>query len=81
MAIVLAPEPSSLAAVDDQCASVEAWAEQATSIPELRDANNKLAAIGEYLEADLHGGPSPGRRCTTPDRGADRRAARATCTW
>lgn len=42
-------EPASLVAVDDQCAAVEAWAEQCESVPELADATNKLAAIDEYL--------------------------------
>lgn len=42
-------EPSSLVAVDDQCSAVERWADQCQSIPELRDAGNKLAAIDEYL--------------------------------
>lgn len=42
-------EPSSLVVVDDQCAAVERWAEQCQSIPELRDASHKLAAIDEYL--------------------------------
>jgi hypothetical protein len=42
-------EPTSLVQVDDQCAAVEAWAEQCDSVPELRDASNKLAAIDEYL--------------------------------
>lgn len=50
MALVLATEPSSLVAVEDQCVSVETWAELVTSIPDLRDASNKLAAISEYLE-------------------------------
>lgn len=43
-------EPSSLVEVDDQCAAVEAWAERCDSIPELRDASNRLAAIREYVE-------------------------------
>lgn len=42
-------EPTSLVQVNDQCAAVEAWAERCESVPELQDANNKLAAIGEYL--------------------------------
>lgn len=42
-------EPSSLVQVDGQCAAIEAWAEQCDSVPELRDATNKLAAIDEYL--------------------------------
>jgi hypothetical protein len=42
-------EPTSLVQVDDQCAAVETWAEQCDSVPELRDATNKLAAIDEYL--------------------------------
>lgn len=49
MSMVLASNPTSLVAVDDQCAAVEAWAEQCESIPELRDATNRLAAIDEYL--------------------------------
>lgn len=42
-------EPTSLVAVHDQCAAVEAWAGRCESIAELRDASNKLAAIDEYL--------------------------------
>lgn len=49
MSLALATEPSSLVAVSDQCAAVEAWAEQCDSIPELQDAAHKLAAIDEYL--------------------------------
>jgi hypothetical protein len=47
---VVAHEPTSLAAVHDQCAAIEAWAEACESVPELRDASNKLAAIDTYLE-------------------------------
>lgn len=47
--VAIRTEPSSLVQVDDQCAAVEAWAEQCESVPELRDASNKLAAIDEYL--------------------------------
>lgn len=50
MSLIVATEPTSLVAVEDQCLRVEMWAESATSIPELRDAGNKLAAISEYLE-------------------------------
>lgn len=50
MTLVVAAEPHSLVAVHDQCATVEAWAEQCDSVAELRDASNKLAAISEYLE-------------------------------
>ena len=49
MSLVLASEPTSLVAVNDQCAAVEAWAEECQSIPELKDATNRLAAIDEYL--------------------------------
>lgn len=49
MSLVIASEPTSLVAVDDQCSAVEAWAERCDSIPELRDATNRLAAIDEYL--------------------------------
>lgn len=45
----MAAEPTSLVAVNDQCAAVEQWAEQCESIPELKDATNRLAAIDEYL--------------------------------
>lgn len=48
-ALALVAEPSSLVVVHDQCAAVEAWAEQCDSVPELKDAANKLAAIDEYL--------------------------------
>lgn len=50
MSLVLASEPTSLVAVNDQCAAVEAWAEQCDSAAEVRDAINKLAAIDEYLK-------------------------------
>lgn len=49
MSLVLATEPTSLVAVNDQCEAVERWAEQCESIPELKDATNRLAAIDEYL--------------------------------
>lgn len=49
MSLVIASEPTSLVAVDDQCSAVEAWADRCDSIPELRDATNRLAAIDEYL--------------------------------
>lgn len=49
MSLVLAAEPSSLVAVNDQCSAVEQWAEQCESIPELQDATHRLAAIDEYL--------------------------------
>lgn len=42
-------EPGSLVQVEDQCQMVEAWAAQCDSVPELRDAGNKLSAIDEYL--------------------------------
>lgn len=48
--IVVANQPSSLEAVEDQCLMVETWAESCDSIPQLRDASNKLAAISEYLD-------------------------------
>lgn len=50
MSLVVAAEPTSLVAVEDQCAAIEAWAEACTSIAELRDAGNKLSAIDKYLE-------------------------------
>lgn len=46
---VAVPEPTSLVAVHDQCAMVEAWAAGCDSVPLLQDAANKLAAIDEYL--------------------------------
>lgn len=49
-ALVVANQPSSLEAVEDQCLMVETWAESCDSIPQLRDASNKLAAIAEYLD-------------------------------
>jgi len=36
--------------IAEQCRSIEVWAEHCESIPELREADNRLAAIGEYLE-------------------------------
>lgn len=42
-------EPNSLVAVNDQCEQIEAWAETCESVPELRDAINRCAAIDEYL--------------------------------
>lgn len=47
--VPVSTEPTSLVAVAHQCASIEQWADTCDSIPELRDANNKLAAIDEYL--------------------------------
>jgi hypothetical protein len=47
--IVQYREPTSLVGVSEQCESIEAWAETCQSVPELRDASNKLAAIDEYL--------------------------------
>lgn len=47
--VVTTTEPTSLVAVADQCSKLEIWAEQCESIPELQDANNKLAAIDDYL--------------------------------
>jgi len=41
--------PMSVAAVEQRCSSIELWAASCDSIPELRDAGAKLAAIGEYL--------------------------------
>jgi DNA-binding CsgD family transcriptional regulator len=50
VSMVLAdPEPRSLVAVHGQCEAIEAWAAESTSVAELRDAGNKLAAIDEYL--------------------------------
>lgn len=48
--LVVPSQPTSLVAVDDTCAAIEAWAEECDSIPELKDAANKLAAIDEYLD-------------------------------
>jgi hypothetical protein len=48
-AITTRPEGMSLAQIDGQCAQIEAWADACDSVPELRDAGNKLAAIDEYL--------------------------------
>jgi hypothetical protein len=42
-------EPTSLIQVDDQCGALEAWAERCDSVPDLRDATDRLAAIDEYL--------------------------------
>ncbi len=36
-------------AVYEQCETIERWAAECDSVPELRDAGNKLAAIDEYL--------------------------------
>lgn len=43
-------EPNSLVEVDDTCSAIERWAQSCDSVPELQDANNKLAAINEYLD-------------------------------
>ena len=40
---------ASLLDVEDRCLAIEQWSEQCQSVPELRDASNKLAAIDEYL--------------------------------
>ncbi len=47
--LAIATEPGSLVQVDQQCEMVERWAAQETSIPAIRDASNRLAAIDEYL--------------------------------
>lgn len=49
MSLVVATEPTSLVAVEDQCARIEAWAETCDNVAELRDAMNKCSAISEYL--------------------------------
>lgn len=49
MTALAIPQPTSPAQIDDTCASVEAWAEECTDIPALRDTANKLAALDEYL--------------------------------
>jgi hypothetical protein len=49
MSLVVATEPTSLVAVEDQCARIEAWAETCANVAELRDAMNKCSAISEYL--------------------------------
>lgn len=47
--VPISTEPTSLAAVSDQCAAVEAWAASVESVPDLQDAANRLAAVDEYL--------------------------------
>lgn len=49
MSLAVVTEPASLAVVEDQCASVEAWAEQTDDVAAIKDAASKLAAIDEYL--------------------------------
>lgn len=49
MSLVVATEPTSLVAVEDQCFRIEAWAETCDNVAELRDAMNKCSAISEYL--------------------------------
>lgn len=49
MSLVVATEPTSLVAVEDQCARIETWAETCDNVAELRDAMNKCSAISEYL--------------------------------
>lgn len=41
--------PIDILRVTAQCASVVVWAEKSESIPEIKDASNKLAALGDYL--------------------------------
>ncbi len=43
-------EPPGVVAVHDQCDAIEQWAAECQSVPELRDAGNRLAAIDEYLQ-------------------------------
>lgn len=43
-------EPAGVVAVHDQCDAIERWAAECQSVPELRDAGNRLAAIDEYLQ-------------------------------
>lgn len=42
--------PTSLVAVSRQCSDIEAWAAECESVPELREASNRLSAIDQYLE-------------------------------
>lgn len=50
MTASLAPvEPTSLESVESTCVGIEEWAVDCESIPQLRDATNRLAAIDEYL--------------------------------
>jgi len=49
VSLVVATEPTSLVAAEDQCARIEAWAETCDNVAELRDAMNKCSAISEYL--------------------------------
>jgi len=42
-------EPSSLVQVESTCVGIEEWAAACDSVPELRDAGNKLSAIDQYL--------------------------------
>lgn len=46
---IVTAEPTSLVQVEQQCTSIERWAQATDSIPEIRDATNRLAAIDEYL--------------------------------
>lgn len=50
MTLVVATEPASLVAVNDQCETVERWAATCNSVPELEDASNRLAAVDHYLK-------------------------------
>ncbi len=47
---VRAPGPMTVVDVAAQCRSVEVWAEHCDSIDELREADHRLAAIGEYVK-------------------------------
>lgn len=44
------PAPVTAVQVAEQCRSIEAWASQCDSVDEIREADNRLAAIAEYVK-------------------------------
>jgi hypothetical protein len=47
--LVLSHLPSSIVEVNNQCASIEAWAGRCDSVPQLLEAASRLAAIDDHL--------------------------------
>ena len=83
-------ETTSAVVLADQCSALELWADGCESIPELRDANNRLAAIEEYLnrtstegrarvaEAQRHLEVRIGELLGPAERGGDRKSDQFT---
>ena len=44
------PAPMTAVQVAEQCRSIEVWATRCESVDEIREADNRLAAIAEYVK-------------------------------